>query len=182
MKSEHKQISTRVAPVALALLLSLASPLRADEGYSSYSPIFFGLSTEFSAIPGLDEAFLSELAMESVCLTVAVGKRDLLPYPKLRARGGLGFWPGRYFLAKLGVELPVIEFLNSMQARLTGLYLYGDGIMRIGAEGRSFSAEASARILIPFNAAGGLAIGCGYDSTYGFLLHADYLAGFYAMK
>lgn len=163
-------------------MLASSQSLRAEDRSSSYVPIFFGLSTEFTAIPGAGEDFFPGIAMESACLTASLGHRDLLSYPKLRARGGLGFWPGRYFISKLGIEIPLFEILNAMQARLTGLYLYGDGVMRIGTDGLSLSAEASARFLIPLNAAGGLALGCGYDSTFGLVIHADYLAGFYSIK
>ncbi|MDX9899339.1 MAG: hypothetical protein RBT62_10480 [Spirochaetia bacterium] len=166
----------------LVLALTFRSPLGADDRASSYVPIFFGLSTELSALPGTGDYFMTGASMESICLTAAIGHRNILTYPKLRVRGGFGFWQGRAFVTKLGIELPMLELLNDMQARLSGVYLYGDGIMRIGSEGLSFSAEASARLLIPLSAIGGIAVGCGYDSRYGLILHADYLAGFYAMK
>jgi hypothetical protein len=166
----------------LILFFSFPQQLCADERNDSYSPIFFGLSTEFTVLPGIGDLLLTNMNMESVCLTAAIGHRDLFVYPKLRARGGLGFWPGSVFVAKLGLELPLVEFLNSMRARLTGLYSYSDIMLRIKPEGVNFAAETALRLLIPLSAVGGVAIGAGFDTDYGLVFHIDYLAGFYSIQ
>jgi hypothetical protein len=157
--------------------------LGATDRYESYSPMFFGLSTELTMFPSpAEDAFLSGAAIESLCFMAVLGHRRILSYPKIRARGGIGFWSDRAFITKFGLEVPVFEVLNSMQARLFGFYIYTDGIMRIGSSDISLSAEASARMLIPFSAVGGIALGCGYDLIRGYVLHIDYLAGFYSIK
>lgn len=172
--------------ISLALLATLAtfrpSTVAADDTNEHYSPVFFGLSTELSILPGQDNGFLNGAEVESVCLTAAIGHRDIFAYPKLRVRGGFGFWPGRAFLLKAGLELPAFEFLSSTHGRLFGLYLYLDGIARLSSDGLTASAEASGRLLIPLGPIGGLAVGCGYDTAFGLVFHVDYLAGFYAIN
>lgn len=179
-KTVRYKLIITLSALALAAVLRPAAAV-ADDADENFSPIFFGLSTELCVLPGTNAGFLDGAAIESLCLTASLGHRDIFAYPKLRARGGLGFWPGRAFLVKAGLEVPVFEFLNSMHGRLFGLYAYLDGIARIGAEGLSASAECSARALIPLSPIGGLALGCGYDTAYGLVFHLDYLAGFYAI-
>ncbi len=156
--------------------------LYADDSMESYSNIFFGLGTEFTVLPGIEDTFLKSAMAESICMTAALGDRKLIRSPPLRIRGGLGFWPDRYFVSKLGIEVPLLEFLNSMKARMFGLYMYLDGIMRIGSSGIGCSVEPSVRLLLPISAVGGIGIGIGHDSVYGISLHLDYLAGFYALE
>lgn len=171
-----------IVVLSAALLCGSVSAAAAQAGDGGYSRTFFGLSTELTLLP-LSEPWSAEsLAVESVCLNAAFGDRGFLPYPPLRARGGLGFWPGRYFVAKLGAEIAVLEILNSMRGRMFGLYAYADGILRLGADGIELALEPSVRALLPLSPIGGLALGIGYDTGLGWTIHLDYLAGFYAIR
>jgi len=143
---------------------------------------FFGLSTELILYPTDPAALLKSVIPESINAMVTLGNRHYFKYLPVRARGGFGFWPGRYFCTNVGLELAFLEILNQSQGRMFGVYGFVDGILRIGSAGAKFAARPSLRILIPLSPIGGMNIGAGYDTQFGLTWHIDYFSGIYALE
>lgn len=175
-----------VLKIGICLSLSLApftgAPLFATDIEANFINTFFGLSTEFIMYPTDTSAPLASVTPESINLMATFGDRHFFKFLPLRARGGFGFWPGRYFSTNIGLELAFLEILNQSQARMLGIYGFVDGIMRIGSTGVSLAARPSIHVLIPLSPIGGVNIGCGYDTEFGLTWHLDYFSGFYALK
>lgn len=173
-------------PAALGALLAafvcVLPAFAAAEGEATYSDRFFGISWEFAGTPPAAGVAESRLEPRELSLLVAVGDRRIFPYPALRLRGGLGWWPGNPLVGTLGCEVAVLEFLNRTQSRLTGLYLRADLTLGYGPDGFAASARPSAVVLVPANALGGVALGAGWDTRLGPCLTLCYLTGTYLMN
>lgn len=161
-----------------AALAGLPAPVRADE--ATYSDRFVGISWEFTgSAPGSGGL---PLEARELALVAAAGDRDVFPYPAVRLRGGLGWWPGNPFVAILGVEVAALELLNRTQSRMLGLYLRADARAGFGPGGFVAAARPSACALLPLNAVGGLALGAAWDTRLGFCLSLGYLTGTYLVN
>jgi len=146
----------RFLPVLLLIAVASVS------GALEYHDYFVGFGTDLmiSADPSLFPA-REGFAFQAVNFVATYGPPGTRP---VRFRAGIGWFPRGPFRVIAGVEIPLYERLNRAMARGFGIYLLGDAVATIPAGVR---AEATAAVLVPMMALGGLRVagGAAFDSS-----------------
>ncbi|MBN1242133.1 MAG: hypothetical protein JXA15_05420 [Spirochaetales bacterium] len=170
----------KLALGALTLALACAAAFPQEPAPPPGEASFLGLSWEFNATPG-SESSGSIIVPEGLGLSVSWGDARFVSWPRVRGRAGLSWWAERPFRVFAGTELALFERLNAYSAKAFGIYAQLDGVASFDADGPVLSVRPSAKLLIPLSSVGGIAVGAGWDSKLGPLLHLDIMNGAYMM-
>jgi hypothetical protein len=168
----------------LVLIMSalILCGLRAEPaGIDFWSDTFLGVSWDLAGSFSDKSITLSKAQIDDLSLFFTYGSRRFPGIFPLRGRVGIGWWKGEPWMVSLGLELPLYESLSASQARHFGVYLFGDGHFRFPVSADRFSFEPSLRLLVPLTAAGGIALGAGYDTARGPTWHVEFMSGAYVV-
>ncbi|MCE5256181.1 MAG: hypothetical protein LLF89_04960 [Spirochaetaceae bacterium] len=168
--------------VVTMLVFALGSVQAGPADNEFWSDNFLGLSWDLAGSFSDKAISFSKAQINDISLFFTYGNRYFPGFFPLRARAGIGWWKGQPWTATLGFELPLFESLSASQTRHFGVYLFGDGHFRFPASTNRFSFEPTVRLLIPLAAAGGLALGFGYDTSLGPTWHFEMMNGAYMVR
>lgn len=166
--------------IARATAFVLATLLLAHAGASAveYHDYFVGFSTEGLVSSDLSVAPIvpDSLTLEAISFAGTYGPAAA---PWLRARAGLGWFPGRPFRVFTGLEIPLAERLNRGRARMFGVYFIGDVGMTLPL---GWTANARLAFQVPTTALGGVRLGVGVDRHANLIVSLDMATGAYPIR
>ncbi len=142
---------------------------------AQYSEDYFGLSLEYQKLDFIDGFQEKDcISQSNFNFLFTYGPSFSGPF-RFRIGGGVHELSDYYLNG--GIELKVLEFLNTVKGRIFGLYLNAD--LKLGLD----YAEASIKgeLFIPFSAVGGIQIGVGINHDIKPLFTIAYSGGVYPL-
>jgi len=146
-------------------------------GFSAkYSEDFFGLAFEFQKTDFVREFEVEELFQRNTISFIFTYGPSFSGPIRFRLGGGVHELSDYYLNG--GLELKVLEFLNTVKGRFFGLYLTTD--LKMGLD--YMEAAVKGEVFIPFSAVGGLQIGFGVNHHIEPLFSIAYSGGVYPLQ
>jgi len=140
-----------------------------------YSEDYFGLSLEFQKMDFIEDfKNKSYFNQSNINFIFTYGPSFSGP---LRFRIGGGIHDLSSYYLNGGLELKVLEFLNTVKGRFFGLYLIAD--LKLGMD--YAQASLKSELFIPFSAVGGLQVGVGVNHNIEPLFSIAYSGGVYPL-
>jgi len=141
-----------------------------------YSDNYFGLSLEYQKSNFIDEfQGMSFFNRNTISFIFTYGPSFSGP---IRFRIGGGIHELSNYYLNGGVELKVLEFLNTVKGRFFGVYINAD--LKLGLD--FVEAAIKGEIYIPFSAVGGLQVGIGLNHNIEPLFSIAYSGGIYPLQ
>lgn len=141
----------------------------------NHSEDFFGIAMEFQKIDFITDFSEGNYFKDNnLNLIFTYGPKFSGP---IRFRIGAGSHDLSFFYVNGGVELRLLEFLNSLKGRLFGLYLIAD--LKMGID--YVEAALKGEIYIPISAIGGIQLGFGVNHDADMVLSIAYTGGIYPL-
>jgi hypothetical protein len=141
-----------------------------------YSDDYFGLSLEFQKADFI-KSFESKEYFKSDTISFIFTYGPSFSGP-VRFQIGAGVHELSDYYLNGGIELRVLEFLNTVKGRIFGLYLNAD--LKMGLD--YVETAVKGKIFIPFSAVGGLQIGLGVNHNIEPLFSIAYSGGVYPLQ
>ncbi len=146
-------------------------------GYAvQYSDNYYGLSFEYQKTDFLEE-FQEKRFFDRNNISFIFTYGPSFSGP-IRFRIGGGIHELSAYYLNGGVELKVLEFLNSVKGRFFGLYINAD--LKLGLD--FVEAAIKGEVYIPFSAVGGLQVGIGLNHNVEPLFSIAYSGGVYPLQ
>src|SRR6056297_1461423 len=142
---------------------------------AQYNDDYFGLSLEFQKMDFIDDfKDKTYFIQNNINFIFTYGPSFSGP---LRFRVGGGVHDLSDYYLNGGLELRVLEFLNTVKGRFFGLYLIAD--LKLGLD--YAQASLKGELFIPFSAVGGIQLGVGVDHDIQPLFTIAYSGGIYPL-
>jgi|SRR6056297_3447381 len=142
---------------------------------AQYSENYYGLSLEFQKMNFIDDFKDKDYFKQSTINFIFTYGPSFSSPLRFRVGGGIHNLSDYYLNG--GLELKVLEFLNTVKGRFFGLYLIAD--LKLGLD--YAQASLKGELFIPFSAVGGIQLGVGVDHDIQPLFTIAYSGGIYPL-